>query len=62
MAGLAGVNEYIEAIIDILGSALGTPKALAALLSGEMKDTVDLNPVAEYGLEKFFLEMSVSNC
>lgn len=54
MAGLAGVNEYIEAIIDILGSALGTPKALAALLSGEMKDTVDLNPVAEYGLEKFF--------
>jgi hypothetical protein len=26
-------------------------KAMAALLSGEMKDTVDLNPAGAYGLD-----------
>jgi len=33
---------------------LGTPKAVAALLSGEMKDTAQLNAFAVYGLEKFY--------
>jgi phospholipid:diacylglycerol acyltransferase len=33
---------------------LGTPKVVAALLSGEMKDTAQLNAFALYGLEKFF--------
>ena len=33
---------------------LGTPKAVAALLSGEMKDTAQLNSLAVYGLEKFY--------
>jgi phospholipid:diacylglycerol acyltransferase len=33
---------------------LGTPKAVAALLSGEMKDTAQLNAFAVYGLERFF--------
>jgi phospholipid:diacylglycerol acyltransferase len=33
---------------------LGTPKAVSALLSGEMKDTAQLNAFALYGLEKFY--------
>jgi phospholipid:diacylglycerol acyltransferase len=33
---------------------LGTPKAVSALLSGEMKDTAQLNAFAVYGLEKFY--------
>lgn len=48
------VNDHIEAYVDISGSTLGTPKAITALLSGEMKDTVQLNSLAVYGLEKFF--------
>lgn len=47
-------NEYLEAMVDILGSSLGAPKAIPALLLGEMKDTVQLNALAVYGLEKFF--------
>lgn len=47
-------NEHIESFIDISGSLLGTPKALPAIISGEMKDTVNLNALAIYGLEKFF--------
>ncbi|KAK9457668.1 Lecithin:cholesterol acyltransferase-domain-containing protein [Dipodascopsis uninucleata] len=48
------VNEHIEAFVDISGSSLGTPKSIVALLSGEMRDTVQLNALAVYGLEKFF--------
>ncbi|KAH8699401.1 Lecithin:cholesterol/phospholipid:diacylglycerol acyltransferase [Phaeosphaeriaceae sp. PMI808] len=35
------------------GCMLGTPKAIPAVLSGEMKDTAQLNAFAVYGLEKF---------
>lgn len=52
--GPTWVNDHIEAVVDISGSTLGTPKAIVALLSGEMKDTVQLNSMAVYGLEKFF--------
>lgn len=48
------VENHVEALVDISGSTLGTPKAIVALLSGEMKDTVQLNSMAVYGLEKFF--------
>jgi len=48
------VNKHIAAFVDISGSVLGAPKAIPALISGEMKDTVQLNTVAVYGLEKFF--------
>jgi phospholipid:diacylglycerol acyltransferase len=48
------VNKHIYAFVDISGSMLGAPKAVPALLSGEMKDTVQLNALAVYGLEKFF--------
>lgn len=47
-------NKYIASVVDISGSSLGTPKTLTALISGEMKDTVQLNALAVYGLEKFF--------
>lgn len=52
--GASWVDDHIAAIVDISGSTLGTPKAIVALLSGEMKDTVQLNAMAVYGLEKFF--------
>lgn len=48
------VNDHIAHFVDISGSMLGTPKALVALLSGEMKDTVSLNQYAVMALEKFF--------
>ncbi|ODV83233.1 hypothetical protein CANARDRAFT_9808 [[Candida] arabinofermentans NRRL YB-2248] len=48
------VNDHIDSFVDISGCLLGTPKAIVALLSGEMKDTVQLNTLAVQGLEKFF--------
>lgn len=47
-------NDHLAGVIDISGSLLGTPKSIPALISGEMKDTVQLNQLAVYGLEKFF--------
>lgn len=47
-------HDHLAGFINISGSLLGTPKAITALLSGEMKDTVQLNYLAVYGLEKFF--------
>lgn len=52
--GPTWVNDHIESFVNIAGTMLGTPKAIVALLSGEMKDTVQLNALAVYGLEKFF--------
>ena len=48
------VNDHVAHFVDVSGSLLGTPKALVALLSGEMRDTVSLNPLAAQALEKFF--------
>ncbi|KAI9462617.1 Lecithin:cholesterol acyltransferase-domain-containing protein [Russula earlei] len=48
------VESHIQAIVSIAGTHLGVTKAMAALLSGEMKDTVDLNPAGAYVLERFF--------
>ncbi|KAH9177808.1 phospholipid:diacylglycerol acyltransferase [Lactarius sanguifluus] len=48
------VENHIQAIISVAGTHLGVAKATAALLSGEMKDTVDLNPAGAYVLERFF--------
>lgn len=47
-------NDHLAGFINISGTLLGTPKAIPALISGEMKDTVQLNQLAVYGLEKFF--------
>ncbi|CCJ29778.1 unnamed protein product [Pneumocystis jirovecii] len=50
--GESWVNDHIEAFINISGSLLGTPKAVTALLSGEVKDTAQLNAISVYGLER----------
>ena len=47
------VNDHIEAWINISGCMLGALKDVPAVLSGEMRDTVQLNAFAVYGLEKF---------
>lgn len=47
------VNTYVESWINISGCMLGALKGMPAVLSGEMKDTAQLNAFAVYGLEKF---------
>ncbi|KAJ7072618.1 phospholipid:diacylglycerol acyltransferase, partial [Mycena amicta] len=48
------VENHIEAYISIAGTHLGVAKAMSAFLSGEMKDTVQMNPAGAYVLERFF--------
>ncbi len=47
------VDRYVDSWINISGCMLGALKGLPAVLSGEMKDTAQLNAFAVYGLEKF---------
>lgn len=47
------VDTYVDSWINISGSLLGALKGYPAVLSGEMKDTAQLNAFAVYGLEKF---------
>ena len=47
------VDTFVDSWINISGSLLGALKGYPALLSGEMKDTAQLNAFAMYGLEKF---------
>ncbi|KAK6439296.1 phospholipid:diacylglycerol acyltransferase [Oleoguttula sp. CCFEE 5521] len=51
--GPSWVNDHVEAWINISGCMLGALKDLPAVLSGEMKDTAQLNAFAVYGLERF---------
>ena len=51
--GESWVEDHIEAWISISGCMLGAVKDLAAVLSGEMRDTAQLNAFALYGLERF---------
>lgn len=51
--GQTWVNDHIESWINISGCMLGTAKDVPAVLSGEMRDTAQLNAFAVYGLEKF---------
>ncbi|KAL9125565.1 MAG: hypothetical protein Q9217_005246 [Psora testacea] len=52
-SGQGWVDKYVDSWINISGSMLGALKGLTAVLSGEMKDTAQLNAFAVYGLEKF---------
>ncbi|KAF8653345.1 hypothetical protein AX16_004045 [Volvariella volvacea WC 439] len=52
--GPTWVEDHIEAYISIAGTHLVCAKAMAAFLSGEMKDTVQINPAGAYVLERFF--------
>ena len=47
------VDSFVDSWINISGCMLGALKGLPAVLSGEMKDTAQLNAFAVYGLEKF---------
>lgn len=47
------VEKNIDSWINVSGCMLGTVKAVTAVLSGEMRDTAQLNAFAVYGLEKF---------
>ncbi|KAJ5648306.1 hypothetical protein N7490_004678 [Penicillium lividum] len=47
------VNKHVDSWINISGCMLGAVKGLTAVLSGEMRDTAQLNAFAVYGLEKF---------
>ncbi|KAK0315683.1 phospholipid:diacylglycerol acyltransferase [Friedmanniomyces endolithicus] len=51
--GPSWVNDHIESWINISGCMLGALKDVPAVLSGEMRDTAQLNALAVYGLEKF---------
>lgn len=47
------VERHVEAWINVSGCMLGAVKDITAVLSGEMRDTAQLNAFAVYGLEKF---------
>jgi phospholipid:diacylglycerol acyltransferase len=47
------VENHIEAWINISGCMLGALKGVTAVLSGEMRDTAQLNAFAVYGVDKF---------
>lgn len=47
------VERHVDSWINISGCMLGAVKSLTAVLSGEMRDTAQLNTFAIYGLEKF---------
>lgn len=51
--GARWVDEHIDSWINISGCMLGALKAVPAAMSGEMRDTAQLNAFAVYGLEKF---------
>ena len=51
--GSGWVDTFVGSWINISGCMLGALKGLPAVLSGEMKDTAQLNAFAVYGLEKF---------
>ncbi|CAG8592849.1 4055_t:CDS:10 [Dentiscutata heterogama] len=52
--GTSWVNNHIEAFVNIGGPLFGVPKTISALLSGEMRDTVELGAFGIYVLERFF--------
>jgi len=47
------VDQHVHAYVNIAGAHLGVPKAVTTLLSGEMSDTVVMNPMAA-AVEQFF--------
>jgi phospholipid:diacylglycerol acyltransferase len=51
--GRGWVDKYVDSWVNVSGSMLGALKGVPALLSGEMKDTAQLNAFAVYGLERF---------
>lgn len=52
--GKSWTDNHIEAFTNIAGPMIGVPKALASMLSGETRDTMQLGSFGTYLLEKFF--------
>ncbi|WFD01118.1 phospholipid:diacylglycerol acyltransferase [Malassezia yamatoensis] len=52
--GAEWIDQHIEGLVNIAGTMFGVPKAMAALLTGEMRDTVQVPPLLSYLLERFF--------
>ncbi|KAI8911916.1 Lecithin:cholesterol acyltransferase-domain-containing protein [Powellomyces hirtus] len=46
--------QFLGGWVNIAGTLLGVPKSLASMLSGEMRDTAQLNAAGTYMLERFF--------
>jgi phospholipid:diacylglycerol acyltransferase len=56
--GTDWVDKHIESYVNIAGALLGVPKAVAALMSGEMKDTsILLGPVGDIAEQLFGRKM-----
>lgn len=51
--GDSWVEDHVDSWINVSGCMLGAVKDIPAVLSGEMKDTAQMNAFAVYGLEKF---------
>lgn len=51
--GSSWVDDFVDSWINISGCMLGALKGMPAVLSGEMKDTAQLNAFAVYGIERF---------
>ena len=48
--GAAWIDEHIEALANLSGTLLGVPKAMPALMTGEMRDTVQVPSMLAYPL------------
>lgn len=46
------VDRHIHAFVDIAGPKLGVPKSLSLVVSGEMKDTIQLGKLETYLLDR----------
>ena len=46
------VDKHVHAFVDIAGPKLGVPKSLSCVISGEMKDTVQLGKLETYVLDR----------
>lgn len=47
-------ERHVADWVNVSGTLLGVPKAMSALLSGEMKDTIELGATGVYLLERYF--------
>ncbi|KAI9090481.1 Lecithin:cholesterol/phospholipid:diacylglycerol acyltransferase, partial [Phlyctochytrium arcticum] len=53
--GDAWCAQYLQGWVNIAGTLLGVPKSVASMLSGEMKDTAQLNGIQAFALENYLM-------
>ncbi|KAJ3279917.1 hypothetical protein HK104_001068, partial [Borealophlyctis nickersoniae] len=54
VGGVGWAEKYLAGWVNIGGPMLGLPKTIASMVSGEMRDTAQLNAFGAYILEHFF--------